>query len=162
MLTHRDLCKIAANWLLAQSWCKLVAWEITYNRGFADAIGVSKCIRNNTKIAVCEVKRTRADLLADLRKLKLLKYERGSTHCYLAITRECLGNNSPKEFLADLGERGLPRHWGILLLPSTIGRLPTCVRRARRLRPANATRLRLLTEKIAVQHMYRNIKNGAY
>ena len=76
------------------------------------------------RLAVCEVKRTRSDLLGDLRAGKLLKYEAQATHCYLAGTVDalglepgrCLSSEYLKERLGQLELDGLPRKWGVLVL----------------------------------------------
>lgn len=76
------------------------------------------------RIAIAEVKRTRPDLLADLRAGKLLRYAEVATHLYLAATDEALGlaagerptRERTARLVADLGELGLPRGWGVLRL----------------------------------------------
>jgi hypothetical protein len=76
------------------------------------------------RLAVAEVKRTRADLLGDLRAGKLLKYQAQASHCYLAAHVEALGVEQNtmhrpgvrEEALHDLEMRGLPRTWGVLVL----------------------------------------------
>lgn len=67
-------------------------------------------------IRAVEVKRTRPDLLQDLRAGKLLRYECQATHCYLAATAEALGDDGPEQLTA----RGLPRTWGVLKLKPMI------------------------------------------
>lgn len=76
------------------------------------------------RIAIAEVKRTRSDLLADLRAGKLLRYAEVATHLYLAGTDDALGlaagerptRERTARLLAELGEHGLPRTWGVLRL----------------------------------------------
>lgn len=76
------------------------------------------------RIAVCEVKRTRSDLLADLRERKLLRYGEVATHLYLAATDEALGikpgdrptRERTDQVLRELAELGLPKSWGVLRL----------------------------------------------
>lgn len=119
--THRRLCELVARWALKQQVYDLCSWEIQWNSGFVDAIGVTSPLKPNGRITAFEVKRTRSDLLADVTTGKLLKYEEGSTHCYLAGTAEALGINkltSEKEALKKLVELGVPKYWGILLLPT--------------------------------------------
>lgn len=76
------------------------------------------------RIAIAEVKRTRSDLLADLRAGKLLRYAEVATHLYLAATDEALGlaagerptRERTARVLTELGELGLPKGWGVLRL----------------------------------------------
>lgn len=65
------------------------------------------------RIAIAEVKVTRSDLRADLRVGKLLRYEPQGSHLYLAGTREALGEDP----LGLLEELGLPRWWGVVVIP---------------------------------------------
>lgn len=58
------------------------------------------------RVTVLEVKRTRSDLLSDLRKGKMQAYSRVATHCYVAATPEALAGGTP----------GLPEDWGIVEL----------------------------------------------
>lgn len=122
--THRDLCKITARYLLKQSWCDLVSWELQWDQGFADVVGLTtKPNKRNPRITVVEVKRTRQDLLQDLRKQKLRKYENNSTHCTLAATRAALGWKPRMKLatvLKDLRKKGLPDYWGIVVLPESV------------------------------------------
>jgi Holliday junction resolvase-like predicted endonuclease len=130
--SHRTLCQIAAKWLL-KNGCDIVSWELAYNDGFVDAIGLSHPKKEKGKIAAIEVKRTRSDLLADIGRGKFLKYEHGSTHCYIAGTPQALGwkKGEEKALLKDLTERGVPAYWGILLLPPHGWRKPKVLRPAR-------------------------------
>lgn len=136
-LSHRELCLSVAYWLRRQRWCDLVSWELAYNDGFVDVIGMSSPLKESkTKIVAVEVKRTKADLVQDLKKGKLLKYESNSTHCYLAATREALGIKYAKEAptaIKHLVELGLPRHWGILLLPTKGRARPKVLRSSRQI-----------------------------
>jgi len=117
-ITHRTLCHQIAKYLYGYYWCDIVGYEVAYNKGFADVLGIT--IRSRIarpRIVVVEVKRTRADLLQDLRKRKLLKYERNSTHCYLAGTAEALNTRqlrTNRAVIQDLRALGLPDNWGIL------------------------------------------------
>lgn len=67
-------------------------------------------VGHRSRVVVVEVKRTRADLLADLREGKMLGYGANATHAYLAATPEALGA------LEDLEARRLPTSWGVLEL----------------------------------------------
>lgn len=146
--------------MLKQPWAQLVGWELTYNKGFADVIGCTINPRDEKKrICVAEVKRTRSDLLQDIKKKKLLKYEHGSTHCYLAGTREAL--NSEKlgvNVLSDLDKLGLPKHWGILELTDEV----KCLRPARQINKLNLNRLSALIRRLARSHMYRCLNGLGY
>lgn len=70
------------------------------------------------RIVVAEVKRTRNDLLRDLRDRKMQGYEgTGATHLYLGATAEAIGAEQPgPEQVDDLRARGLPDRWGVLFL----------------------------------------------
>lgn len=130
--SHRKLCEIVAAWLL-HNRCDIVCWELAYNDGFVDAIGLTNPSKDKGKIVAVEVKRTRSDLLADLGRKKFLKYENGSTHCYIAATPQALGykKGEEKAVLKDLTERGVPPYWGVLLLPPHGWRKPKVLRPAR-------------------------------
>lgn len=80
------------------------------------------------RIAIVEVKVSRSDLLSDLRAGKLLRYEPQATHVYLAITDETMlvpwapwdpQGATSAAWLADLGAKGLPTHWGVLRVPES-------------------------------------------
>jgi len=64
-------------------------------------------------ILVAECKVQRPDLLRDLRARKMLLYERDASRCLLVCGPDVLPEDGD-EALADLGERGLPAHWGVL------------------------------------------------
>lgn len=157
-LSHRDLCILATAWLLKQSWCDIACFEIKYNRGFVDAVGISKPRAKKPRVTVIEVKKTRADLLADINSKKYLKYEPGSTHCYLAGTREALmlHKRSVKEVIADLKNRGFPDHWGILVFGPRGG--ITTLRKTQAHRKTTRVRTQALTRKIAKSLIYRAIQ----
>jgi hypothetical protein len=96
----------------------LASFEISLGEGIADVIAVGKSI--DPKLAIIEVKRTRADLLQDLRAKKYLKYEKNSTHVYLACTAEAF-KYTGDDLFEDLQKRGVPKKWGLLLItPSDI------------------------------------------
>lgn len=153
MYSHRDLCVLAASWLLSQPWCDLTCWEMRYRKGVVDAIGISSSMRaKDRRVVAVEVKRTRADLLQDLRAQKLLKYERGSSHCYLAATPEALCLDKGKaHVLKDLTTKGLPKHWGILVL----GEKPYVLRNPRRINTIQPATIAALNRKIAKSFCYR-------
>ena len=158
MNTHRQLSKIAAEWLLNQYYIDLVTWELKYVGGVYDVIGLSSNEKSKEKkVVAIEVKKTRSDLLQDLRKRKMLKYEKRATHCYLAATAEAFRANkfSNREILADLKKKGLPQHWGVLLLPSQGNTKPRVLRGARKHKSVRITTIRTLTRKIARSFMYR-------
>jgi hypothetical protein len=83
----------------------------------------------------------------------MLKYEQGSSHCYLAATPEALalGKKTKAEVLADLKARGLPTHWGILLLDGE----PKALRSARRIKNIPKQTIAALNRKIAKSFCYR-------
>ena len=154
--SHRDLCKLASAWLLKQSWCDIACFELKVGRGFADSIGISKPRAKRHRVTIIECKRTRADLLQDIRTQKYLKYEAQSTHCYLAGTSEAYGNKLPTQILVDLKNRGFPDHWGILLFGPRGG--ISCIRNAKAHKKATTTRVRSLTRKIAKSLCYRALQ----
>ena len=101
------------------------------------------------RLAVCEVKRTRSDLLRDFGSGKALKYRERASHVYLAATPEAFGVRADVELVgnrelhADLEARGVPREYGLILLrpakalhpepPSREVRVRWCERLARSL-----------------------------
>ena len=124
--------------------------------GVMDVVGLtSKPKARQKKLVVIEVKRTRADLLADLKRKKMLRYERRSTHCYLAGTVEAFRADklSSREIREDLKKRGLPVHWGLLLIDSN-GAIES-MRGARRHKHVQQRSLNALTRKVARSYMYR-------
>ena len=132
--SHRRLQEIVAIWLLKQSIYDICSWELSWNDGFVDAIGLTSPLKSNGRITAIEVKRTRADLLADLNRKKLLKYEEGATHCYIAATKEALGitkDIDKKKAIEILTSIGLPKYWGILLLPTRGSASPIVLRTAK-------------------------------
>lgn len=168
--THRDLARAAARWLLEDRGIYAAAYELGFDGGQADAVGVTvpdpdasvalrvdehtRAYHRNLKqypahaaglvgrpawldgyrarslararvaprVVVVEVKRTRSDLLADLRVGKLRRYESAATHCYLLIAGPCVGLSWmpwwPEEeqgrALHVLAADGLPDAWGVL------------------------------------------------
>lgn len=158
MNNHRQLCKLAAQWLLDQYYIDLVSWELKYVGGVYDVLGLSsKDTYKEKKLVAIEVKRTRADLLQDLRRKKMLRYQRRATHCYLAGTPEALraGRLSNREVINDLRKKGLPVHWGVLLLPTQGSGPIKVLRGARRHKHVRQKTLRDLTRQIARSFMYR-------
>jgi len=155
MSTHRELSKAVAAWMLSQPWCELTCWELKYApRALVDVLAISSPKAKELKIAVAEVKKTRADLLQDLRAKKMLKYEKGTTHCYLAATPEALayGKKSKAEVLAELTSKGLPPRWGVLLV---VGDQIEVLRNPVRLSTTTSQRILGLTRKIAKSFCYR-------
>lgn len=126
---------------------------MAYNGGFVDAIGINPNLKKE-KITVCEIKATRADLLADLRQQKLLKYEKFSTYCYLCCSSECFSGSTNKEKLKDLSDKGLPIHWGVMDLTSM-----SVIRPARKINVPDKRVIFRLTKKLAISHMWRLLKH---
>lgn len=109
MVTHRDLCLLAVNWLRRPAsqggpGCNIAASECTgsYNGEIADAIGFRN-IGDDQFSVVIEVKVTRSDFLADTRKPHRIGevVGMGTFRYYLA----------PKETIR-LSE--LPQGWGLI------------------------------------------------
>lgn len=109
--THYDLCMEATRWAVHQRWCTFAAPEVDLYGAQADvlALGLSPlCVR------IIEVKRTRSDLLADLRERKMQrKYDSRATHTYLALGPDVIAER-PQRQVIELTELGLPRWWGVL------------------------------------------------
>lgn len=122
------------------------------------------------RVGVVEVKRTREDLLQDLRAGKLLRYEPYASQTWLAGTSAALRleGRTAEEVLEELGERGLPATWGVLLLPTTKtrnGLLPsgtsvTSLRGARHRRDVPEPELRLRTVEVARSLSYRTLSGA--
>lgn len=155
-LTHRDLCKIAAGWVLKQGWCDVACYELKIGTGFADAIGISKPRARTPRTTVIECKRTRSDLLQDLRANKYRKYEQKSTHCYIAATAEAYGSKTHSQILVDLKNREVPDYWGLLKFGPRGG--VTCIRSAKAHRRTTAVQVRGILRKIAKSLCYRAIQ----
>lgn len=108
-------------------------------------------------IAAVEVKRTRSDLLQDLRAGKMLQYQQVGNVCYLAATREALGfERGSKTVLADLTEKGLPTTWGVVLLDDE----PYSIRNGRRQRVPDPAEVRLWRGRLARSLSYRVCADG--
>jgi hypothetical protein len=132
--SHRRLCEIVAKWSLKQKIYDICSWELQWNNGFVDVIALTSPLKSNGRITSIEIKRTHSDLIADVTKGKLLKYELGSTHCYLAGTKEAFNitnTTSKKEVINKLTEMGVPKYWGLLLLPTKGNAKPKMFRPAR-------------------------------
>lgn len=125
--THRALQGVVLRWMLAQDWCQVGAVEVKN----LDVLGVSlpahlrpsrRTRFPKPRITIAEVKRTRADLLQDLRAEKMHGYAVLGSHMYLAATDEALRWPDRRvigpedDVLLDLTERGLPKSWGVLRL----------------------------------------------
>lgn len=162
--THRALCRIAAAHLLRQPWADVVCWEIAYNGGVVDALGIStKAKHVRPRIVAVEVKRTRADLLSDLSAKKMLKYEAGSSHCILACTAAALDLNkrTEREAVRDLHQRGLPASWGILVLPTSGRKRPYFIRNPKQLHKFSHQRRQELLECIAISLCNRALRSAS-
>ena len=82
--------------------------------GQLDVIGFSRPQSPRPRVCIAEIKVSRSDLLADLRKRKMLRYESQATHCYLAVTAAVVGRRTLDDLLAELPRLGLPVQWGLL------------------------------------------------
>ena len=169
-LSHRDYCHSVAKWLLQQQAIQLTSWELGLDVGTVDVIGITTKVKKyDAKLVIVEVKRSRADLLQDLKRKKMLGYEKRASHCYLAVTQDCvwtpgelaagehLKPTAAKSIVKFLQDKGLPTYWGVLLYsPNGAGSDWVCVRQARRTstRITSAT-LEAITKKIALSFMYR-------
>lgn len=92
------------------------------------------------RVTIIECKRTRSDLLADLRAGKMLKYAEVATHVYLALSEEVIDGRRSGEVLAELESLGLPRFWGVLKVKTNLSPwvATSSVRAARAVRDATA------------------------
>jgi hypothetical protein len=151
--THRNLCEFAAKWLLDQSWSDAACVELKLGRSFADAVGVCKARSKKRRVTIVECKRTRSDLLQDIRKRKYMKYERNSTHCYFAGTSEAYKSMVDKQILFDFKNRGVPDHWGILHIDAH-GKI-RCIRKARAHKTITSAQVNSIVRKIARSLSYR-------
>ena len=123
---HREYRILAAQFLRSKAWCDVVAYEMRWGRrGVVDAIGVRSAktgrsqATSKRRIQVVEVKVSRPDLLQDLRKRKMLKYAKGSSHCVLAVHVDCFKPGATKsQILTELNDLGLPDYWGVWLMPA--------------------------------------------
>lgn len=107
---HFDLCIDVLRWAVRQGWCDVAAPEVDLDGAVADVLALG-----DGQIRIIEVKRTRADLLADLRARKMVrKYPPRSTHCALALGPDVIDGRSSREVLAELEALGLPASWGVL------------------------------------------------
>jgi len=114
----------------------------------------------NLRIGVIEVKRTRQDLLADLREQKMLRYEQVGTCCWLAAHADALkcepkgmlSREEAREILHKLTELGLPSTWGVLVLRH---RGWYTLRPTKHVRQADPAVMRLWQERIARSLVYR-------
>jgi hypothetical protein len=204
-VTHRDLCRAAARWLLELKWCHVAGYEVGGGGGVLDAVGVSSpqdpdaglAVRaehervteewrvaherwvetqkgrrpllnkrwgvkpdrpGKPRIVAVEVKRTRADLLADLRVGKLLRYEGDASECYLAVYHQAMPSRE------ELAELGLPGHWGILRITDHVDyrgvMSVSAVRTAKRHRHATVGEVRMWTYRIGRSLAYRATQNS--
>lgn len=186
-MTHRDLTRAAARWLLDFSGIHAATYELAVDGGQADAIGVScpdpaaaveslcaeytrarqyaedaynkraakaakkhgrlfepvnvghappawltgyrersiKRLAGPSLVVIAECKRTRSDLLADLRAQKLRRYELAASHCWLVATAEALRGDASEisrwqkdrdAAVAQTEADGLPATWGIAVV----------------------------------------------
>lgn len=116
--SHFDLCLCGVRWAMNGSW-DVAAPEVHLDTAVADVLLVDA-----NRVGIIEVKRTRSDLLSDLRAKKMLKYTSRTTHLWLLLGPEI------DISVAKLTELGLPTHWGILR--ASVGGVVTSRRTARR------------------------------
>lgn len=158
-MTHRDCCKLVACYWLNTVSHDLVSWEIKLGRAVFDVLAITSNPRKTYKrVTATEVKCTRSDMLKDLRSKKLLKYERRATHCYLAATLSAYTTQtikSQKQILEDLESKGLPAHWGILLIQPNVTEPVKTLRTAKRIKTVQLRTIQGLTRKIARSFAYR-------
>ena len=221
--THRDLCRLAAGWLLSSTGRNLHAAvdELSFDGGVADALGIStpnpcaetelrartyaslaawkdkqrekreaahakaagrdphpynaegvaevrtawidkyrqekaKRLSGPGQIVVVECKRTRSDLLADLRAGKLRRYEAAATECYLLASMPALGINAHTSLTdaeRDHAAPGLPPEWGILTVSPRGGVYP--IRPATRLREPDEWETQAWADRMLASYTFR-------
>jgi hypothetical protein len=226
--THRDLCKLAAGWLLSSTGRNLHAAvdELSFDGGVADALGIStpnpcaetelrartfaslaawrdkqrlkranahlkrqgmppqipppegwavttehpgwtpwldryrqekaKRLSGAGQIVVVECKRTRSDLLADLRAGKLRRYEAAATECYLLATMPALGIDAYMGLTdaeRDHAAPGLPGEWGILTVSPRGGVYP--IRNAERIREPDEWEIQAWADRMLASYTFR-------
>ncbi len=154
--THRDICVATGVWLLQQYWCDLAAVEIAFATGIGDAIGISSSPKKQSqRLTLCECKRTRSDLLSDLRAKKLLKYEAEATHCILVATKEAYlwkQDKTKADVLNDLKEKGLPDHWGIAVIE---GSEITLLRKPKKIQALTQEKKNEIVLRVAKSYCYK-------
>lgn len=154
-MTHKELTVMLIEWLLSRPGIDLAIDELAFGRGIADAIGISTRLKYKPyKIMAIEAKVSRPDLLQDLQKQKLRKYEAHASHCYLACGPGILRGSSDEELVEDLHSRGLPDFWGILLADKDI----RVLRRSKRIRPISIATIRKYCTQIGKSYMYKYLK----
>lgn len=149
-VSHRDLCWAACRWALQQRWSDAAAVEVgTVKHGVADVLATGKPDKA-PKLVIFEVKRTRSDLLADLRAGKMEKYGELASHCYLLVHEACLLGDR-RDGAEELAALGVPDGWGILL--STGERrdklYPQSLRTARPLQKVSSALVEVFTRSLA-------------
>lgn len=155
-MTHKELTTKLIEWLLTRPGIDLAIDEMRFGRGIVDAIGITTRPKYKPfKVLAVEAKVSRSDLLQDLNKGKMLKYEQRASHCYLACDRSVLKNSSYEEFVEDITNKGLPKHWGILIVDKDV----TVIRRAQRIRPISISTIRQLSIKIGKSYMWKNLRS---
>lgn len=158
MPTHKQLNILAARWLLNQPSHNFVCIEKSIGKCIYDVLALD--VRNKSKdprISIAEIKVSRADLLQDLKKKKMLRYERQATHCYLVTTPEALlySKRSASEILEDLTQKGLPKTWGVLVWDQEF----ICLRKPTRIKKAHPRTLTSLFYHCAITLSHRDIIN---
>lgn len=149
---HTDLNTLVARWLKEQHGIDLVATELGWFDSVFDVVGCTVNPRSKAKITIIESKRTRADLLQDLRKGKMLKYTKHGSHCYLAATAQALNHTTVEQTLLDLTNKGLPTSWGVLLISND---QVVCLRAARKTGDVHPLSHQRLIASIARSYMYK-------
>lgn len=206
--THREICKAVASHLLREPWADAVCWELGVNCGQLDVLAVSASDLDRKqetalrtwesrskwreqrgmalpqkpsippRVMAVEVKVSRSDLAAGIRRGQFQKYVDGwtlGTHYSLAIYEEALRRSSANDgwwsyedrdvALADLSGLGVPAEWGVIRVSRSRGRDATIyvdlLRKPRRIRPAPGLEARLrLTEQMARSLAYRILGDG--
>lgn len=137
-MTHFDLCVEVTRWAVHCSWCDGAAPEVNLDaRVVCDVLAYGF---EPESVRIVEVKRTRADLLADLRVAKMTtKYPPRCNYAYLALGPELapprLKRAERQAILAELGDLGLPPTWGVLRVAPGTERGCESLRSARRVEP---------------------------
>jgi len=133
--THYDLCIDVTRWAVHQGWCDFAAPEVSLGNAVCDVL---TCGHAPLSVRIIEVKRTRSDLLSDLRREKMQRrYERYASHNYLALGPDLFDSTvravvAERTVLDELAVLGLPAWWGVLRLHPGDARGAWSIRRARK------------------------------
>lgn len=172
---HRQLCARYAAYLLREApWVEVATFETQLpssrgrKRGVADVIALRTgwtTKSHSPKSLICEIKVGRGDLLSDLRDGKMLKYEPWG-QCTLVLSHDAAAwsRHNKASLLEELEQKGLPNHWGVVLVPNGWdGRsTPNELRRPKNKKAPTALELQKLVVKVMRSLSYRCLRGGQH